>query len=328
MYWEEKDEELIVHEVLHEYNLRQLKKIKKSETGYKIMTEKGPKHLKKYSGELAGIKFVRRATEHLAKQGFRRINRFILTKYGEPYVQWGKDYWYLTDWRDGRECDFDKLPQLDLAVKTLAQFHQAARGLTCTEDEGIFWGEFKDQLVQRGKRLQDWGAVRNSGEFLGDLQVCSQLWEQINLESLRDNAQKEGVFAHGAYGESALLRVKETGMFIVKEEPIKRELQVFDLARLLSRYLPKYKWDLYVGKLLLDIYDAYRPLQGEEWKVLVSYLAFPMRKYRLFRKYQTEVVLDESNFMLKLQEEAELDRLKREFLQQIIREREIGLVLS
>lgn len=328
MYWDEKEEEQIVSEVLSEYNLRQIKKIKKTENGYKIITEKGPKHLKKYEGEQEGITFLRLATEHLARQGFRRINRFLLSKYGEPYICLNNSYWYLTDWRDGKECDFDKLPQLDLAVKTLAQFHQAARGLDCGEEEANAFGSFTEQLNRRSQRLEDWGTVRNHAELVRDLQQSLQIWEQIELQQLKEAARTAGTFAHGAYGEKALLRIKDAGIFIVREESLRRELQVFDLVRLLGRYLPKYRWDLYVGKLLLDLYDAYRPLTEAEWKVVIAYLAFPMRKYRLFRKYQTEVVLDENSFVLKLQEEEELERLKWEFLHQINLEREIGLVLT
>jgi CotS family spore coat protein len=104
---------------------------------YLIKTDKGNKCLKKISYGVQKLMYIYKAKEHIIKNGFERIDRNVLTPQGTPYAFVNDDIYVVTDWIEGRECDFKKEEELAVAARTLADFHLHARGFTPDDDSTV-----------------------------------------------------------------------------------------------------------------------------------------------------------------------------------------------
>ena len=84
--------------------------------------------LKKINYGPQKLLFVYGAKEHLINNGFSSIDRYYLNAEGEPYALVNEDLYTLSEWIQGRECDFYNLEEIKKAAKTLANLHQSSKG--------------------------------------------------------------------------------------------------------------------------------------------------------------------------------------------------------
>ena len=72
--------------------------------------------------------FVYGAKEHLAKNGFTNLDKYYLNIDSEPYALVNEDLYTLSEWLDGKECDFHNIEEVKIAAKTLAELQEASKG--------------------------------------------------------------------------------------------------------------------------------------------------------------------------------------------------------
>ncbi|EIA26188.1 Spore coat protein CotS [Candidatus Arthromitus sp. SFB-4] len=94
-------------EIERQFDLK-IEKIKPNRGIYFLKTNKGEMCLKKVSYGIQKLVFIYGAKEHLIKNGFENIDRFYLNIEGNPYAIVNEDIYTLSNWIDGRECDFFK----------------------------------------------------------------------------------------------------------------------------------------------------------------------------------------------------------------------------
>ncbi len=73
----------------------------------------------------------------LIKNGFESVDRYFLNNEGEPYALVNEDLYTLSEWLDGRECDFHNLEEVKLAAETLAKLHEASKGYDPPENSKL-----------------------------------------------------------------------------------------------------------------------------------------------------------------------------------------------
>lgn len=341
--------------ILREYDLRSVKRIKGGPRAWKVATDRGDRFLKLARCTRKELDFVRQVLEHTANHGFKRVARFIVTKFGDPFIHDGLNFYYLTDWIEGKECSLGKLPHLEEAVFTLAEFHQAAREFTPRKRESEVareepirqeWGIWQKMFGEKAGRIQEAARAyegRNSpGSQLAQL-ISSKassiyawaiqalkLLEQGNFQELVERDRKSRTISHRSYtGSNIILGKKGRGAFVVDFDHCVHDVQVYDLARLMGRALPKYQWDIVLAQQIVDWYSCIRPLNELELNALVAYLAFPHRLYRFFELSGPGGDLEEEARLAgRFQQELLQEELRKQFLGKFVAERKLRLELD
>ena len=79
-------------------------------------------------------------------------------------------------------------------------------------------------------------------------------------------------------------------------------VRAFDISNFITKVLKRVDWDFEYAKAIIDAYNSVSKLEDEEYKVLLSYLQFPQRYWRLAnRYYYNEVNWGQNTFASKLQ---------------------------
>ena len=111
--------------------------IKANKGIYYIKTNKGERCLKKINYGPQKLLFVYGAKEHLIKNGFKNVDKYFLNIDGEPYALVNEDLYTLSEWLEGRECDFHNIEEVKIAAETLAKLHEASKGYDPPENSKL-----------------------------------------------------------------------------------------------------------------------------------------------------------------------------------------------
>ncbi len=340
--------------ILREYDVRSIKKIKGGPGVWKVITDRGTRFLKLSKCNKAELDFTRQLLEHITNRGFRRVARFIVTKYGDNFVHDKDNLYYMTDWIEGKECNFSKLPNLEEAVFTLAEFHQASEQFqyrnnasTTLRNEPLRqeWGIWQKIFEERARGIQEAARYQNSSR--GNHQLvqllaakasgiyawavqATRLLEQAEFAQLVERDCLKQTISHRSYtGSNIIISKYGRGSYVVDMDHCVYDIQIHDLARLLGRVLPRYQWDITIAKQVLDWYGQIRPLDELERKAIIAYLAFPHRLYQFFKYVTQEQMVDEElKQVAKLQEELMKDELRKDFLRRLVAELNLELNLE
>ncbi|NPV27353.1 MAG: CotS family spore coat protein [Firmicutes bacterium] len=318
--------------ILWEYDLPALK-IKPVSDGYKVETVRGTKFLKEAHATEEELWLAFEAVEHLNRRGFSLAPRFIPTKFGEPMVKVADQVYYLTDWLDGKEYNLGKLSHLANAAGLLCQMQQAAVGFrpSSVPVSRERWGKWPQLFVERLEDLRRCRDIANERMFLtefdqlflglidGVLGQAEQSLEVMSGQPYREvvaREQAEGGLCHHNFTSRNLIRQKRR-FFITGFDGCRLDIRLYDLGRLLLRYLPRYYWDVEVLVHVLQTYAKGYKLSRTERLVLWSYLNFPHRLWRLARRHYLEGTDSEARLTKAIQELIVEQKEYQEFLRQL-----------
>ncbi|MGL5641867.1 MAG: CotS family spore coat protein, partial [Paraclostridium sp.] len=111
--------------------------IKANKGIYYLKTNKGERCLKKINYGPQKLLFVCGAKDHLINNGFKGVDKYYLNIDGEPYALVNEDLYTLSEWLDGRECDFHNIEEVKVAARTLAKMHEASKGYDPPENSKL-----------------------------------------------------------------------------------------------------------------------------------------------------------------------------------------------
>lgn len=287
---------------------------------YLIKTNKGNKCLKKVNYGPHKLMYIYKAKEHIIKNGFDKIDKNELSLKGLPYAIVNEDLYVVTEWIDGRECDFRNDEDLKIAAKTLAKFHLAARNfvpednLKARNDIGKLPYTFEKRLTTLNKMKDIARKNKKKTEFdilyLDNvdfyIELAKKAIEKLDLDAYNRVCQKDlndKVLCHHDFTYHNIL-IKDNGdVYIVDFDYCKEEIQIYDLATLMVKALKRVDWSLEKANLIVDNYNAVKPISVDELKVLKALLAFPQRFWRIAnRYYYKEPGWSEASFIKKLRE--------------------------
>ncbi|CCJ33163.1 CotS family spore coat protein [Caloramator australicus] len=287
---------------------------------YLIKTNKGNKCLKKVNYGPHKLMYIYKAKEHIIKNGFDKIDKNELSLKGLPYAIVNEDLYVVTEWIDGRECDFRNDEDLKIAAKTLAKFHLAARSfvpednLKARNDIGKLPYTFEKRLTTLNKMKDIARKNKKKTEFdilyLDNvdfyIELAKKAIEKLDLDAYNRVCQKDlndKVLCHHDFTYHNIL-IKDNGdVYIVDFDYCKEEIQIYDLATLMVKALKRVDWSLEKANLIVDNYNAVKPISVDELKVLKALLAFPQRFWRIAnRYYYKEPGWSEASFIKKLRE--------------------------
>lgn len=287
---------------------------------YLLKTDKGNKCLKKVNYGIQKIMYLYKAKEHIIENGFEKIDRYVLTPEGTPYALVNDDIYVITEWIEGRECDFKKPDELKRSAETLAEFHLSARGfvpdesLKVRDDIGKLPTTLEKRIATLNKMYDIARKNKKKTEF--DEIYISNLDFYMNLAkdamkfldlacyfNVCDESVKNSVLCHHDYTYHNILFDSSDKAYIVDFDYCKSEIQIYDVSTLMIKALKRLDWNADYAKLILDSYNSIKPISREEYNVLKTLLIFPQRFWRLAnRYYYKEAGWNEYTFTKKLKE--------------------------
>lgn len=282
-----------------------------------IETSSGKKVFKRVNFSPERILFIHGAKEHLHKNGFINIDRYLCTREGKPYADVNGINYTIAEAASGRECNLDNREDVIKASKALAMLHSASRGYIppknslVRDDLGNLPNYFNKRLdeIKRVKKI----AQREKGKFdylilkyidyfysLGEEAVekiyCSKYSEIV------ERTKKEGIFCHHDFTHCNII-CDENKTFVINFDFVSHELKVYDVANLLRRKMRKCSWDINEAKVIIDAYTSIEPISNEEFYIMNIMLQFPQKFWRVINKYyNSRRTWREKNFFNKFEE--------------------------
>lgn len=287
---------------------------------YYLRTSKGEKCLKKISYGPQKLLYIYKAKEHVINNGFKRIDQNMLTPEGTPYALVNDDVYVVTQWIDGRECDFHNEEELKIAARTLGKFHQSARnfkyeeGVRVRNDIGRLPGTMEKRMynlnkmrsmARKNKRKTEFDMLylTNVDFYVKLAQEALSYMDMEGYYKVCNLAISDDVLCHHDYTYHNILIDKNNEGYIIDFDYCKSEIQVYDVTTLLIKSLKRLEWSVESMQQVISAYESVRPISKDEFSVICTLLKFPQRFWRLAnRYYYKQENWGEDTFIKKLKE--------------------------
>ncbi|WP_252250581.1 CotS family spore coat protein [Clostridium sp. ZBS13] len=292
--------------------------IKANKGVYYLKTNKGERCLKRINYGPQKLLFVYGAKEHLIKNGFGNLDRYYLNVNDEPYALVNEDLYTLSEWLEGRECDFRNIDEVKIAAKTLACMHEASKGYDPPENSKLKsdlgrWPHLMEKRTKSLDKMKDIIRKKNikndfdmiylkSVEFYRELgKQALQTLKESNYYELCMIAEEEKTFCHHDFTYHNIIIDSNEKPHIIDFDYCKREVRTFDISNFMIKVLKRVDWNIDFAKAIIESYNSVSKLRDDEYKVLFAYLQFPQRYWRLAnRYYYNEVNWGQNTFTNKL----------------------------
>jgi len=309
----------------------EIKSIAPYKDAFKINTSNGRKVLKKTVLFPERIQFIHNVKEHMIKNGFSNMDRYLCTLNGKPYISADGSNYIITEFVDGRECNFDNRNEMMGASRLLAMIHKASRGFKLPEgsftrdDLGKLPQYFSKRLdeikklakiAKKGKSKFDFMFLDHFEYFYNLGENALQLIESPRYERLVKQSREEGIICHHDFTHHNIIKNGET-YYATNFEFCCYELKVYDLANLLRRKMRRCNWDIDEAKLIIDEYRTVESLSEDEIYVMKIMLQFPQKLWRVANKYyNSKRSWSEKSYVAKMQEVIDEIEYHKKFMEQ------------
>ncbi len=304
-------------EIERQFDIK-IETIKANKGVYYLKTNKGERCLKRINYGPQKLLFVYGAKEHLIKNGFGDLDRYYLNVNDEPYALVNEDLYTLSEWLEGRECDFRNIDEVKIAAKTLACMHEASKGYDPPENSKLKsdlgrWPHLMEKRTKSLDKMKDIIRKKNikndfdmiylkSVEFYRELgKQALQTLKESNYYELCMIAEEEKTFCHHDFTYHNIIIDSNEKPHIIDFDYCKREVRTFDISNFMIKVLKRVDWNIDFAKAIIESYNSVSKLRDDEYKVLFAYLQFPQRYWRLAnRYYYNEVNWGQNTFTNKL----------------------------
>lgn len=302
-----------------------------------LHTPQGRKCLKRFKFSKAELIFSYQAIEHLAANGFRGVARFIPTRSGQPYLEVGKELYFLTDWITGHHCDYHHPQELAMAATTLARLHLASRGFTPPEGcpEKIRWGRWPEIFRHRTEELLKFESLAKENKPVNSInriytryfpyyvlqarQALTLLENSCYLQ-LCEEEKKQQSFCHHDFANHNVIITPEKEVYVVDFDYAICDLRVHDLSSLLCRAARHQHWNPSLIAFVLEAYEKISPLAADEIEVMHAFLTFPQDFWQLgVWLYLEKVKPEDARIQRRLKQISQEMANRAHFLQQLRR---------
>ncbi len=319
-------------EIERQFDIK-IEKLKANKGVYYLKTDKGERCLKKINYGPQKLLFVYGAKEHLAKNGFTNLDKYYLNIDGEPYALVNEDLYTLSEWLDGKECDFHDIEEVKIAAKTLAELHEASKGYDPPENSKLKsdlgrWTHLMEKRIKSFDKMRDMVRKKNIKNDFDIAYIQSmEFYKEIGkkaLDTLKNSAYYElcaiaevdKSFCHHDYTYHNIILSPNKDIYVIDFDYCKREIRTFDISNFMIKVLKRVNWNFDFAAAILEEYNSVSKLSKDEYKVLFAYLQFPQRYWRLAnRYYYNEVNWAQNTFAGKLNGIVEEQELFLKFLE-------------
>ncbi len=336
-------EQMEVNKILKNYDLNIID-VEKIRSIYMVAAEEGFYCLKKIgNGEKRAIKSIS-IMNHLKTQGFNKVTNPLYCSSGEVLVKRKSSSYYLADWIDAAEVDFDNIGDIMESVRLLAEFHNKAKGFQTKiiklesnigklpklyNEKTYFLNNIKESLDRKSdKNSFDILYHENMDYYIHQAQLAANILKNSDYDRLCEKNKNELYICHDSFYYQNILKDEQNNYYLIDLESCLYDLPLVDLGKFLRRIMAnkKYLWDFDLCRSMLFEYRNVRKLDEKEYKIILSMLVFPYKFYKLGRKkYLKKKKWKNERFLRKLNRILEYKEQKERFIESYIEYYDIKL---
>ena len=213
----------------------------------------------------------------------------------EKLITWKGEIYCITDLQWDRLCDYRNIEDVAMAVKALANFHEAGKtygfGSIKSYNENLIYGlkNMKNNLDFFGKIAMDIEYkngfdeifLKNISNYLGKMEVSI-----ANIEDkLVEDTQGATLCINNFSQYNIFIKDKEA--FFTDFDKLKVDLRCCDLWDFINKALKHQNNDLELVNIILEEYENTSRLRSEEIQIIIGLLLFPIEFYELIKAYYT-----------------------------------------
>lgn len=298
----------ITQNVLSAYNLiiNDIESVKFKDTDkqravYKVNTNKGQKCLKKVYYNEQTLLFIYSIIEWLNAKGIF-CPRLIASKKGLRYVKYNNNLFILTDWINGRKCDYDNIEDIKASARNLALVHKCSYGFYPIDGSYIKIADtdYYQSFVKHFNQLLEISNFsfsikdKYSKIFLDHFDYniekareCIYLLSKIDLTSNPGDQVSLRAICHLDYVNKNIIFTPDNRICIIDFDNTCIDMPVHDICGFLRRILKRDSnpWDINVFKASIESYETIRKLSLNEYIMILAILMFPQKYWKISRDY-------------------------------------------
>ncbi|WP_139904599.1 CotS family spore coat protein [Clostridium thermarum] len=327
---------VMIERVLHHYGIEVIS-VSKYRHVYKVQSSVGNLCVRKVSHGRKKVLNSFKLAEALKKNGFHNIQKYYKTLKDDCYVKYGKYIVYVTEWVEGDECNFNDIKEAEKCCELLAQFHKScididSYDINIKNSSKNLPKMFYESLIdlERFKEIIKHKVIQNQFDYIYNDHIDAlytrgvtalSILNNCNYYNLTKNALVTKSIAHGSFYRKNIIK-SGTGYFIITLNSVNIDLPIIDLAKLLRRLLPKseFAWDFKKALNLLNHYSIYRPIEIPELEILLAFLIFPYKFWKLgYKRYKKHKGFNEVKYLKRLQKLLAYSEQENKFIDDFMR---------
>lgn len=291
----------LCRELTSQYDLN-IKKYQYVRSNYYLETNKGKFALRKVDLTKEQLGFSYEVDTHLNQSNFKDISGIYATKKKLPYATLGEECYVMQSYEPCEETDFKEYDDLKGIITTLAHFHSAAVGVDSKlRDPGKVkiknvYDYYLKRQAENNKLKKNIVALKQKSNFeLMFLEGCEEYrkLEEISLSSINNElacqliqkAVETKSIGHRDFTYHTVNKAEGDRYIISQIDICNYDIQVLDLAQILSKIMQKNEWDKELLFKLINEYDKERSLSSEEMKILKFMMIYPEKYNSICFKY-------------------------------------------
>ena len=266
---------------------------------YKVTSSDQCFCLKKIYFSVEDLLFVYSAMEWLHRNEIK-VPRILPTKDRGRFVNYKDMLFILTPWIDGEKCSYDNIQHVLAASVNLSKLHSCTKNFNPIAGSSHRTG-FEDLSLSLQKHFQQLLvcsnlAFKNEDKF-------SKLFLQyfdtnillaqiaVNIGATIDNNKLNKCLCHLDYVNKNIIFDENKHIWVIDFDKCKLDYRVHDISYFLRRLLKRdnTKWNLELTINSLKLYEEAYPLNFEEYKAVLVYLAFPQKFWKISRDYYNNI---------------------------------------
>jgi CotS family spore coat protein len=303
--------------------------IEKIKNVYKLQAEDKNYCLKVVKYEFSHFWFIVSVILHLQNKGFEKIPAIILTKEGSYYISLDSSYAFLTDWVEGRECNYDNPIDIKLAALKLADFHKKSSGFQVTLDmrPRVAWFkwvknfrtrkneilDFKRRIMEKDIRMEFDNIYLQAIEQ--ELISCESSIKNLirsNYISKMNSHKRKRELCHHDFAHHNILIDKDNSINFIDFDYAILDTHLHDLSSFLIRRMKDGKWGIKNALGIIEPYNSIYEVDKNDLPIMAAFIEFPQAFWQLGIQYYWEAQPWEEEFFIKRLNKIILDKEERE----------------
>lgn len=272
---------------------------------YKISTSDGTRCLKRVYYGKADLLFIYSVVEWL---NLNRIYcpRFISTKKGIKYAEYKGNLFILTEWIEGRKCNYDQLEDINQAAFYLGRMHKTSYGFRPISGSNLrtiesqYFSGLSKHFLQLLELYNTASLVRDSFSrlYLETFDYSADAAkESIEILSKVDTSKPIGdrvsmsAICHHDYVNKNIIFSQNNRIYIIDFDRTAMDMPVHDIISFTKRIMKRDNtcWDFNVFKSSMESYEQARQISYNEYLLILSYLMFPHKYWKISRDYYKNI---------------------------------------
>ncbi|OPJ59448.1 CotS family spore coat protein [Clostridium oryzae] len=239
------------------------------------------------------------------------VPRLLPTIDGNRYVVYNNMFFILTPWIDGEKCSYDNISNVLDASGTLAKLHTCTKHFkpidgskykTGMEDMAVSMEKHFNQLLNCSNMAFNY-KDRFSKTFLYYFDSLIPLAQKSYAIAAGINNKNLSVaLCHMDYVNKNIIFDKSNTTWIIDFDKCRIDYCAHDISYFLRRLLKRdnTRWDNEIAINTLKCYEAIKPLNLDEYKYILAYLAFPQKYWKISKDYYNNISRCNKNSFLTL----------------------------